>query len=96
MSHLGHLIWILSDLNQAVPNPLPDESQTHLPDTPPDHLQKKMADDAPSPALPRSSTGSKFPDPIGDGKCPTASNPVRELIQRGSKTKNRMKEELKR
>ena len=33
-----------------------------------------MADDAPSPALPQSSTGSKFP--IGDGeRCPTVSNP---------------------
>ena len=66
---------ILSDLNQAVPNHLADESQTRLPDTPPDHPQKSMADDAPSPALPRSSTGSKFP--IGDGeRCPTVSNPA--------------------
>ena len=28
---------ILSDLNQAVPNHLADESQTRQPDTPPDH-----------------------------------------------------------
>ena len=28
---------ILSDLNQAVPNHLADESQTRYPDTPPDH-----------------------------------------------------------
>ena len=28
---------ILSDLNQAVPNHLADESQTRWPDTPPDH-----------------------------------------------------------
>ena len=57
---------ILSDLNQAVPNHLADESQTRLPDTPPDRPQKSMADDAPSLALLRSSTGSKFP--IGDGE----------------------------
>ena len=28
---------VLSDLNQAVPNHLADESQTRQPDTPPDH-----------------------------------------------------------
>ena len=44
-----------------------------------------MADDAPSPALPWRSTGSKFP--IGDGeRCPTASNPVWEVVQQGSLT----------
>ena len=74
---------ILSDLNQAVPNHLADENQTRQPDTPPDHPQKSMADDAPSPALPRSSTGSKFA--IGDReRCPTVSNPAWELVQRGS------------
>ena len=31
-----------------------------LADTPPDHPQKSMADDAPSPTLSQSSTGSKF------------------------------------
>ena len=67
--------FILSDLNQVVPNHLADESQKRFPDTPPDHPQKSMADDAPTPALPRSSTGSTFP--IGDGeRCPTVSNPA--------------------
>ena len=76
---------ILSYLNQAAPNHLADESQTRWPDTPPDHLQKKMADDAPLPALPRSPTGSTSKFPIGEGeRCPTGSNPVRELVQRGS------------
>ena len=32
-----HIFEILSDLNQAVPNHLADESQTRQPDTPPDH-----------------------------------------------------------
>ena len=32
---------ILSNLNQAVPNHLADESQTRQPDTPPDHPKKK-------------------------------------------------------
>ena len=35
---------ILSDLNQAVPNHLADESQTRSPDTPPDHLLSLLDD----------------------------------------------------
>ena len=39
---MTYLFEILSDLNQAVPIHLADESLTRLPDTPPDHLQKSL------------------------------------------------------
>ena len=60
------VVEILWDLNQAAPDHFTGESQTRHPITSPDHPQRSMADDTPSPVQLRSPTGPRLP--IGNGE----------------------------